>query len=60
MENNQYGFLWIFIGMMIIYLKIKRKWIFKEDEDSYESFLSVKGWLAAVGMVALGLYMIFA
>lgn len=60
MKNIFLGIIYIFLGGIIIILKIKKKWIYKKEEDRtmYDNFLSIKGWFGAIGLIIMGIAII--
>lgn len=59
MENNfLYGVLMIFTGLVIIILKLTKKWIFNENKNAYESALAIRGWLGAILLVIAGIFLL--
>ncbi len=56
-ENNfLYGMLMIFTGLVIIILKLTKKWIFDENKNAHESALAVRGWIGAILLVIAGIF----
>lgn len=54
-----YGWLMLLAGIVIIYLKYNRKWIYKNADTNYEHFLSVYGWAYSILMIIAGVFLLF-
>lgn len=59
-DNIFLGIISVFIGGTILYLKIKKKWIYKNNEDKtfYDFILSLQGWFGAIGLFLCGITII--
>jgi len=58
MESKLLGVSMIILGTTLIYLKIKRKWIFDEDKNLFEFGLSIQGWIGAIILTICGLFLL--
>lgn len=45
-------------GLVIIILKLTKKWIFDENKNAYESVLAIRGWLGAILLVIAGIFLL--
>lgn len=57
-NNFLYGVLMIFTGLVIVILKLTKKWIFDENKNVYESALAVRGWIGAILLVLAGIFLL--
>ena len=48
----------IFTGLVIVTLKLTKKWIFDENKNVYESALAVRGWIGAILLVIAGIFLL--
>ena len=48
----------IFTGLVIVILKLTKKWIFDENKNVYESALAVRGWIGAILLVIAGIFLL--
>lgn len=49
----------ILLGGIIIFLKIKKKWTYKFDEDTASNkILTYKGWFGAISSVVAGIIIV--
>ena len=48
----------IFTGLVIVILKLTKKWIFDENKNVYESELAVRGWIGAILLVIAGIFLL--
>ncbi len=58
MNDKFYGLILFLGGIIIIYLKIRKKGPYKGIDNPVDSFLGIYGWGIAILMVILGLYLL--